>query len=155
MNAERPLTLFERRILISFLGIMPALGIGFYSGGWASAVGTGNDSISVFERALIGAAFPALFAFFAPKSWILPSLFHAWGFYFGYILRDDLSSNLSQAFARLTGDRSYSSEPQAHPELWWMFGFALWLSAFVAFLRSRKGQLERVQPASKPEAWEK
>jgi hypothetical protein len=144
MNSERPLTPSQRHFLVVFLGGLPAFCVGFVFGIQASIVGSQRDpdAVSILFRALICAVPPSLLALSVRRFWWLPSLIYGWGFYGGYFFNDSFNEGLAGLatspyipFAALVGLPTGRFSPPAHFELIWIFAFALWLTAFMAFIR--------------------
>jgi hypothetical protein len=145
MQTGRPLTSFERGILIAFLGTLPAIFIGFYTGLGAARIGTGDDPTSILQRALVCAAFPAFFAFFTPRLWWLPAMIYAYGFQCGYFFADSFKIipwAFLAPFTRFAFIRHEMPEASAHAEFPWIAALVLWLTTFIAFLRTRRQKHE-------------
>lgn len=139
MDSERPLTAGEGRFLAVFLGALPAIYLGFQVGSFAAGIGSPQAFVSIFIRALVCAAPAALLAAIMPRGWILPALIYGYGFYCGYTLADSIEAAMftliAHSMAVFTGQRLETSLEPTHPELLWFFVIALWLAAFISFLR--------------------
>jgi hypothetical protein len=141
MNSERPLTTGQHHFLVVFYTAFPAFYVGHIFGFLATEVGPQHDAdpISILVRALVCAAAPVLFSWLWPRFWLLPSLIYGFGFYAGYTCFDGLA-NLPMLlatipYAVLLGLPLGTPPQPQHPELLWLFAFALWLTAFIAFIR--------------------
>jgi hypothetical protein len=141
MTPDRPLTLRQGHFLALFLGALPAMYVGFYCGTVASDIGSSQnpDLISILIRALICAVPLGVLGFLSPRVWLIPSLIYVYAFYCGYTFFDGLGSAVAAIavtpFAALTGLLVGTPSRPAHPEVLWFLAIALWLAAFVSFLR--------------------